>query len=284
MPGGGAEVFDEEIRKLITAKLTGQEWLDIHRTAHQLGLHSNATLLYGHVEEPHHRVDHMARLRRLQDETGGFNAFIPLAFQPHNNEMGIRFDTLGLDDLRTQAVARLFLDNFDHIKAYWIMLGQDIAQLSTHFGSHDLDGTVYEEKISRAAGGRAGMMFSQSDLHRLILSAGKVPHRRNTLYELVPMDHHREDMASLRAYQPPYLGEIWPEKRFRESRRALREITEFWPWVATTEDSPQDILNKLPRIPSEVTHPRLWHDVMQFAELYRYQRGDAETTMHHRAC
>ena len=203
LPGGGAEVFDEEIRKLITAKMDSKTWLDIHRTAHNLGMNSNATLLYGHIEKPVHRINHLHLLRDLQDETAGFNAFIPLAFQPHNNEMGITHDTLGVDDLRTLAIARLYLDNFHHIKAYWIMLGQDIAQIGTHFGANDLDGTVYEEKISRAAGGRSGMLLSTGSLHHLILSAGKLPRRRSTLYKLIPYElPQKKTLASSLTYRP----------------------------------------------------------------------------------
>src|SRR5690606_33008650 len=129
-----------------------------------------------------HRVDHMARLRALQDETRGFNAFIPLSFQPHHNEMGIDRYTFGYDDLKTIAVGRIFLDNFRHVKAYWIMLGQDIAQLALHFGANDLDGTVIEEKISRMAGGRAGMGVTRQFLERTIRRADRVPVERDTLY------------------------------------------------------------------------------------------------------
>lgn len=185
MPGGGAEIFHQEVRDEICAKLTGDQWIDTHRTAHNLGMHSNCTMLYGHVEKTHHRVDHLSRLRALQDETNGFNVFIPLSFQPHQNDMGITRYTYGLDDLRTIAVARLFLDNFQHIKAYWIMLGQDIAQLSLHFGANDLDGTVKEEKISRAAGGRAGMIMDKGSLNRLIHQADKTAQERGTLYNLI---------------------------------------------------------------------------------------------------
>src|SRR5690606_19288228 len=124
-----------------------------------MGMKSNCTMLYGHIESFEHRVDHMRRIRETQDQTHGFNAFIPLSFQPEHNEMGINRYTFGYDDLKTIAVARLYLDNFQHIKAYWIMLGQDIAQLALRFGANDLDGTVIEEKISRMAGGRAGMVM-----------------------------------------------------------------------------------------------------------------------------
>ncbi|MFK7871754.1 MAG: aminofutalosine synthase MqnE [Oligoflexales bacterium] len=182
LPGGGAEIFHPDVREEICAKLTAEQWLDIHRHAHQSGLHSNCTMLYGHVESRFHRVDHMKRLRDLQDETHGFNAFIPLSFQPHNNEMGIQRYTPGLEDLKTIAIARLFLDNFQHIKAYWIMLGPEIAQLALGFGANDLDGTVTEEKISRMAGGRGGMEMTRLDLEEEVLVTGRHPVERDTLY------------------------------------------------------------------------------------------------------
>ncbi len=186
MPGGGAEIFHPEIREAICdTKTDAEQWLNIHRTAHELGMRSNCTMLYGHIERLEHRVDHMARLRKLQDETKSFNVFIPLAFQPHDNQMGIDRYTAGTDDLRTIAVARLFLDNFKHIKAYWIMLGQDIAQIALHFGANDLDGTVTEEKISRAAGGRAGIVMSRNEIEALIRKCGRIPVERDTLYHPV---------------------------------------------------------------------------------------------------
>ncbi|MFK7823708.1 MAG: aminofutalosine synthase MqnE [Oligoflexales bacterium] len=183
MPGGGAEVFHEDVRHEITAKLSTEDWLDIHRTAHKMGLMSNCTMLYGHVESYEHRIYHLEKLRELQDETHGFNAFIPLSFQPHNNEMGIKRYTFGFDDLKNLAISRLFLDNFNHIKSYWIMMGQDIAQLGLFFGANDLDGTVVQEKISRMAGGRAGMLMSQNNLENLILKTGHIPVERDTLYK-----------------------------------------------------------------------------------------------------
>jgi aminodeoxyfutalosine synthase len=185
-PGGGAEIFHADVRDVICdTKVSGDQWIDTHRTAHGLGLRSNCTMLYGHIENYSHRVDHMRRLRDLQDETGGFNVFIPLAFQPFQNEMGVNRYTFGSDDLRTIAVARLYLDNFKHIKSYWVMLGQDIAQLALQFGANDLDGTVLEEKISRAAGGRAGMIMTRSNLENLIRRSGRIPVERTTLYSPV---------------------------------------------------------------------------------------------------
>jgi aminodeoxyfutalosine synthase len=186
LPGGGAEVFHQDVRDEITAKLTSDEWLSIHKTAHDLGMKSNCTMLYGHVESYAHRAHHLNLLRKLQDETHGFNAFIPLSFQPHQNDMGITRYTFGADDLKMIAVSRLFLDNFSHIKSYWIMSGQDIAQLALQFGANDLDGTVVEEKISKMAGGRAGMSLSKVNLQSMILRSGKNAVERDTLYH--PLD------------------------------------------------------------------------------------------------
>jgi len=183
-PGGGAEIFHPEIRDAICdTKVSGEQWIDTHRTAHRMGMRSNCTMLYGHIENYEHRVDHMRRLRELQDETNGFNVFIPLAFQPFQNEMGVNRYTFGADDLRTIAVARLYLDNFNHIKSYWVMLGQDVAQLALNFGANDLDGTVLEEKISRAAGGRSGMIMTRTNLEGLIRRSGRIPVERSTLYQ-----------------------------------------------------------------------------------------------------
>ncbi len=188
-PGGGAEIFHPEIRdKICDTKVSGDQWIETHRTAHKLGLRSNCTMLYGHIENFGHRVDHMRRLRELQDETAGFNVFIPLAFQPFQNEMGVNRYTFGADDLRTIAVARLYLDNFKNIKSYWVMLGQDVAQLALQFGANDLDGTVLEEKISRAAGGRAGMIMTRRNLEQLIKRSDRIPVERTTLYE--PVNHN----------------------------------------------------------------------------------------------
>lgn len=200
MPGGGAEVFHEDVRHEITAKLSTNDWLNIHRTAHQMGLMSNCTMLYGHVESYEHRVYHLKRLRELQDETRGFNAFIPLSFQPHNNEMGINRYTFGFDDLKNLAIARLFLDNFNHIKSYWIMMGQDIAQLGLYFGANDLDGTVVQEKISRMAGGRAGMLMSQNNLEKLIAKTGHIPVERDTLYK--PL----KEISDAQSKRPPIIS------------------------------------------------------------------------------
>ncbi|MBP6217169.1 MAG: aminofutalosine synthase MqnE [Oligoflexales bacterium] len=182
LPGGGAEIFHPEIREKITAKLSTEDWLLIHQTAHELDLRSNCTMLYGHIESYEHRIDHMRHLRTLQDKTGGFNCFIPLAFQPHHNEMGIRRYTYGTEDLKTLALARLYLDNFSHIKSYWVMMGQDIAQMGLCFGANDMDGTVHEEKISHMAGGRAGVGMLKSSIKELIRRSNHGVQERDTLY------------------------------------------------------------------------------------------------------
>jgi len=184
MPGGGAEILVEEVRqKICPEKISGQRWLEIHQLAHKAGLKTNATMLYGHVETLADRVRHMALLRDLQDQTGGFQVFIPLAWQPENSPLKLDTKgTSGLDDLKTLAIARLFLDNFQHIKAYWIMLGEKIAQVALAFGVDDLDGTVVEEKIGHDAGAVTPQSLTLERLIRLIKVAGKTPVERDTLY------------------------------------------------------------------------------------------------------
>lgn len=185
LPGGGAEIFHPDVRQQICGtKIDADRWLDIHRCAHRLGIRSNATMLYGHIETPEHRIDHLARLRELQEESGGFNVFIPLAFQPAGNEMGIDRYTAGADDLRTIAISRIFLHNFPNIKAYWVMLGREIAQLALIGGANDLDGTVEDEKISQMAGGQAGSGLATSELINLIVSADRQPVERDSLYRI----------------------------------------------------------------------------------------------------
>lgn len=187
MPGGGAEILVEDVRqKICPEKISGQRWLEIIRLAHLAGLKTNATMLYGHLESTADRVAHMEMLRTLQDETGGFQAFIPLAFQPENSDLKLDIKaTSGLDDLKTLAIARIFLDNFDHIKAYWIMLGEKIAQVSLAFGVNDLDGTVVEEKIGHDAGAQSPQSLTKEGIIRLIRKAGKIPVERNTLYKAI---------------------------------------------------------------------------------------------------
>lgn len=185
LPGGGAEVFAARIRTLLCPdKLAPDGWLGVHRTAHGLGVRSNATMLYGHVETVEERVDHFLRLRSLQDETGGFLTFIPLAYHPHNTELG-GHRTSGYEDLRTLAVARVALDNFDHIKAFWIMLGLKMAQVSQAFGVDDIDGTVMEERITHAAGAETPEALAREELVGLIHEAGRDAVERDTLYNVV---------------------------------------------------------------------------------------------------
>jgi aminodeoxyfutalosine synthase len=186
LPGGGGEIFNPEVRnKLCPDKITAQEYLEIHKIAHRLGLKSNATMLFGHIESYEDRVEHLIKLREAQDETGGFQTFIPLAFHPLNTEVPGATYTTGVDELKTIAVSRLMLDNFPHVKAYWVMLGEKIAQLALQFGADDIDGTVVEEDITQAAGARAGQFMPKSRLIRLIREAGKVPVERDTLYNFV---------------------------------------------------------------------------------------------------
>ncbi len=187
LPGGGAEIFAPRVRrKICDDKATAEQWLAVHRTAHRLGMKTNATMLYGTLERLDERVDHMARLRALQDETGGFQVFIPLAFHPEHNMMGKAFPKpTGHDGLRTYAVARLFLDNFDHLKAYWIMIGERLAQTSLSFGVDDLDGTVLEERIYHMAGAKTPQALGEHQLHRLIRTAGRVPVERDSLYQVL---------------------------------------------------------------------------------------------------
>ncbi len=186
LPGGGAEVFSPRVRALVCRnKISGDEWLDVMRTAHGLGLRSNATMLYGHVETQEEIVDHLLRLRDLQDETGGFNAFIPLSFQPPNTALADLPGPTGYDDLRMLAVGRLVLDNFQHIKAFWINVGIKLAQVSLAFGVDDLDGTVVEEHISHAAGVATEQAIPREELIRQIRVAGRVPVERDTLYNVV---------------------------------------------------------------------------------------------------
>jgi len=187
LPGGGAEIFHPEVREIICdGKLDADEWLEVHRVAHRMGIKSNCTMLYGHVEVPEHKVDHLLRLRALQDETGGFNAFIPLAYHPENNYMGLKYHTTGLDDLRHIAASRLVLDNIPHIKAYWVMVTPKLAQVALRFGADDMDGTIVEEKIYHMAGAGTSQQLARTELERIVREAGFVPVERDTLYN--PID------------------------------------------------------------------------------------------------
>jgi aminodeoxyfutalosine synthase len=186
LPGGGAEIFHPEVRdKICEHKADAAEWIRIHREAHELGLRTNATMLYGHIEEARHRIDHLIRLRQLQDETGGFQTFIPLAFHPENTRLSHIPKATGLMDLKTMAVSRLMLDNFPHIKAYWVMLGIQTAQAALSFGADDLDGTVVHEKIYHEAGSDSPQEMSVAEIRRLIRETGRVPVERDTLYREV---------------------------------------------------------------------------------------------------
>jgi aminodeoxyfutalosine synthase len=186
LPGGGAEIFADRVRHIICDhKIDGSEWLETARAAHKIGLRSNATMLYGHVENDEDRVDHMLRLRELQDETGGFQTFIPLAFHPDNTALAHIAKTTGMMDLRQIAVGRLLLDNFAHVKSYWQMVSPEMAQISLRFGADDIDGTVIEEKIYHDAGATTPQGMRRADLVRLITEAGRVPFERDTLYRAV---------------------------------------------------------------------------------------------------
>lgn len=186
MPGGGAEIFHDRVRRIICDhKLTGEEWIETARTAHSLGVLSNCTMLYGHIETEEDRVDHLLRLRALQDDTQGFQTFIPLAFHPKNTALGHLPPTTGFDDIRNIAVARLMLDNIPHIKAYWVMMTPEIAQVALRFGADDIDGTVVEEKIYHDAGATTSQVMRRQELLRLIREAGREPQERDTLYHPV---------------------------------------------------------------------------------------------------
>ena len=183
MPGGGAEIFGKKVRDIICPeKISGERWLDIIEQVHNAGLKSNATMLFGHVEKYEDRIDHLARLRKLQDKTGGFQAFIPLAFQPDNTRVPGAKGVSGIDALKTLAISRIYLDNFQHIKAYWVMLGLKTAQVALSFGVNDIDGTVIEEKIGHDAGAESPQALSRDQLLNLIRVAGKNPIERDTLY------------------------------------------------------------------------------------------------------
>ena len=183
MPGGGAEIFAKGVRDIICPeKISGDRWLEIIEKVHYAGLKSNATMLFGHVEKYEDRVDHLAKLRTLQDKTEGFQAFIPLAFQPDNTRVPGAKGVGGVDALKTLAISRLYLDNFQHIKAYWVMLGLKIAQTSLCFGVNDLDGTVVEEKIGHDAGADSPQALGKEQIVELIRKAGRVPMERDTLY------------------------------------------------------------------------------------------------------
>ena len=186
LPGGGAEVFSERVRRIICDhKIDGEEWLETARTAHQIGLKSNCTMLYGHLETAEDSTDHLVKLRAVQDETNGFVTFIPLAFHPANTALSHLSSTSGFDDLKQIAISRLMLDNIPHIKAYWIMMTPGVAQIAQRFGANDIDGTVVEEKIYHDAGAQTAQHLRRQDLLRLIREAGREPVERDTTYRPV---------------------------------------------------------------------------------------------------
>lgn len=200
LPGGGAEIFAPEIREQICAdKVDGSGWLHIHKTAHKLGMHSNATMLYGHIEQYEHRIDHMEQLRKLQDETGGFNTFIPLKFRNHDNEMSHVKETTLIEDMKMYAVARLYMDNFPHLKAYWPMLGRHNAQMSLSFGVNDIDGTIDDStKIYSMAGSEEkNPAMNTQELVSLIRQAGRLPVERDTLYNEVKVYGREEGLGEI---------------------------------------------------------------------------------------
>lgn len=183
LTGGGAEIFDPEVRKVIChAKESAEEWAEVHRTWHKMGGRSTCTMLIGHIEKPEHRVDHLKRLRVLQDQTKGFTAFVPLAFHPENTKLAHLTGPSGWDMLKTLAIARIYLDNVDHIKAYWILMGMKLAQVSLSYGVDDLDGTIIEEKIYHMAGAQTPQAMAAAEMVRAIREAGREPVQRDSLY------------------------------------------------------------------------------------------------------
>lgn len=204
LPGGGAEVFSERVRKdLFPFKIGSKEWLDVHRTAHRLGIPTNATLLYGHIETPEECWHHLELLRQLQDEAPGFMSFIPLAFQPGTTGLAYQPPTV-LQDLKLLAISRLYLDNFPHIKAYWVTLGEETASLGLHWGADDIDGTIGEERIMHAAGATSPAGLVRERLQQLIREAGCIPVERDTLYNLVDTETRRHgDTEKNRSASPP---------------------------------------------------------------------------------
>jgi len=186
MPGGGAEVMSERVwKELFPKKIGGKRWLEIIEAVHKAGITTNATMLYGHIETVEERIAHLIQLRELQDRTGGFSAFIPLAFHSQNTKLSNLPETTGIDDLKTVAVSRLMLDNFDHIKAYWVMLGEKTAQIALSFGADDLDGTIMEEKITHMAGASSPKGLTRQSLENMIVSAGFIPVERDSFYNAV---------------------------------------------------------------------------------------------------
>ncbi|OHB65898.1 MAG: aminofutalosine synthase MqnE [Planctomycetes bacterium RBG_13_63_9] len=196
LPGGGAEIFEPEVRdQICPRKADARTWLGVHRVAHQMGLRSNATMLYGHIEHPEHRIDHLVQLRQLQDVTGGFQAFIPLVFHPDNTRMAYLPKASSFLDLRTLAISRLMLDNFDHVKAYWVSLGLEVAQIALGYGADDLDGTVLRERIHHEAGALSPQSLTIDELRATITEAGREPVERDTLYRPIRRDDTKWELV-----------------------------------------------------------------------------------------
>jgi len=186
MPGGGAEILNDDIRReLCPRKASSEEWMEVHRIAHQLGIKTNCTMLYGHVETIEDRIDHMLKLRELQNEAPGFQSFIPLPFLPDNTKLSHITRTSAVDDLKTIAISRLMLDNIDHIKAFWIMQGIPVAQIALHFGADDMDGTIVEERIMHAAGAKTRKGITKQEMITLIKDTGYIPAERDTVYNIL---------------------------------------------------------------------------------------------------
>jgi aminodeoxyfutalosine synthase len=203
MPGGGAEIFAEGIRNnLCPEKISGDRWLKVMEIAHSVGIKTNATMLYGHIETIEDRVDHLLKLRDLQDKTEGFQAFIPLSYHPKNTKIG-GFYSSGIDDLKTIAISRLVLDNFNHIKAYWIMLGEKVSQVALLFGADDIDGTIIEEKITHSAGAMGGEGMTREELTHIIKKTGKVPVQRDAFYNPLPayFEAAKEDYETYKEWE-----------------------------------------------------------------------------------
>jgi len=202
LTGGGAEIFQSEVRKKIaTGKESASEYLDVHRRWHLLGGKSTCTMLYGHVESLEDRIDHLRQLRELQDETGGFSGFVPLPYQPENNSIEIKHPPTGNDMLRTIAISRLFLDNFDHITAYWVGMGLNMAQIALNYGADDIHGTIVEEHIFRMAGAGSANGQTQAAMREAILEAGKEPVQRDTFYRPIPTNFDGNHVCAVNTTQ-----------------------------------------------------------------------------------
>jgi aminodeoxyfutalosine synthase len=204
LTGGGAEVFNPEVRqKIARGKESADEWLDVHRTWHQLGQRSTATMLFGHVESLEDRIDHLRRLRELQDETAGFSGFVPLPYQPENNRIEVDYPPTGFDCLKTIAVSRIYLDNFEHVTAYWIGMGLKLAQLALDYGADDLHGTIVEEKIFQMAGVSGRQLQPETEMIKAIRETGRIPVQRDTFYQRIKIWETPAPCAEISEISPP---------------------------------------------------------------------------------